>query len=249
MIYYTIKYKPRLFTTYTSDHANMSMVIPLMPNDNEFELYMNCTYNQDRKFRITDIRFINCHQTNIPFDCDFNSPHCTWWFDSTRFEQWHHFSEQGNGYIANNKNNIAEIRSPLIQKTSEKGSCLTFNYRNTGDRNSLQVTKMELLNSTLHNETVIWSTRNITEASWTSARIFINTSQSIDIGFVSVAIDGEVAIDNVALRDGPCYSSVENAEAFSLNLAYSINKFGFNYFNLISINTNLLIIMVVMLIV
>ena len=160
---------------------------------------------------IGNITFNNCIPKKIPISCDFEENiNCTWWFIGNRFAgKWKWDSD---GYIYTDQNDIAEIRSPLIEP-NEKGACLSFQYLSNCTKNSLRLSKMNLMND--HDETVIWSTKDSTHALWKEVQLFINISVDIDIGFLGKSMNGIIAIDNIVYKNGPCPAPKPNFNELS----------------------------------
>jgi len=193
--------------SYTKLHHEDSLkhgiTIPSGYVANNGRIYVNGTF-VDHKGVIADVRFINCDMTKIPLDCDFNkNANCDWWSQSTRFASWQYARNAvRGGYLTNKNNHLAEIRSPLQSKPSGVGICMEFEYLATGTNSNLQVSKMNYGANNYLDESIIWTSKNSDK--WIGVRLDIKSDRDFDIGFVSSANDGEVAIDNVTFKQGAC---------------------------------------------
>ena len=180
------KYTAGSETVNLSYHPNNTQIVIDNPSSLPKELF------------IYSIQFIKCNSAHIPFDCNFTkNKNCDYWFEVKRYAGiW---SWNSAGYIYNDKPYLAEIRSPLITQITEKGSTLSFDYMITSKENALHVTKIDLKDNS---EEIIWSTTEPTvNNKWQKKTITLQYDTDIDIGFISQASAGIVAIDNVTLSD------------------------------------------------
>ena len=161
---------------------------------------------------IVDIRFIDCNPDNLPLNYDFDKYHYSHWSLSKRFKNWQTgfenigiFSPLNNNFLVNKINKLVEFRSPVIIGVPR--SCLTFRYYSAGhstqnSKSHLLVTMINLEADTI--ETELWSTNKDTRSQWEEASVSIYSDADFDIGFISNVIDGEIGIDDIALREGSC---------------------------------------------
>ena len=208
-------YVKRMFNNYKIDIATFKLKyqensiktfdIGYVPPSPESRLILNFlqTSFSCGVLGIGNVTYNNCDPKLIPFDCNFNeNVNCNWWFLGNRYDG--NWTWNSDGYIYQDQNTRAEIRSPLIESRSDgKGSCLSFKYLIKGAKNSLNVSSINL-SSKYQNESIIWKTKHSTNNNWKSVELFINNSFDIDIGFIAMSNNGITAIDNIGLKPGHC---------------------------------------------
>lgn len=177
-------------------------------------------------FFIDDISLLNCNPKVLIADCNFDTDFCFWKHDKKGDFNWkrHNSTTEtnftgpttdhttGSGYfilldqfgIAKNK--IARLKSPLLASSSPEGACFSFWYfmygKHIGTLSISIETSTEIYS--------IWEKSYNQGKKWLSGEIFINTTEDYNIYIIGKTRrggQGDIAVDDVKLIDGPCHQT------------------------------------------
>ncbi|XP_066562021.1 epidermal growth factor-like protein 6 isoform X2 [Amia ocellicauda] len=149
-------------------------------------------------------------QEEFIIDCSFEQGGCEWVQDPEDNFDWN-VADHDNGvgyYMAvpgfvGERKDVGRLKLLVSDTTSQKGFCLTFNYRLIGDR----VGKLRVLLD--NNDYPIWEQSTSRAESWQTELITVSWNDSAPESIIFEAERGkgkagEIGLDNVVLTSGSC---------------------------------------------
>ncbi|XP_014805198.1 PREDICTED: apical endosomal glycoprotein [Calidris pugnax] len=191
---------------------------------------------------IDNVTFVQCHPSMMPpgateLSCNFERGMCGWYQDQSSDFKWVHVTGQrqgsdhttGSGYFLAadpsapwSRGQRAQIIT-YHQEPATALRCLSFWYRLAGPQIGTLNLKMQLEGG---EETVIWTQRGTQGSIWHQGQVTLPTTgqRQYRLSFEALrnAFLGDVALDDLALRAGPCGAELScSFEADACGLAAS----------------------------
>ncbi|XP_078811764.1 apical endosomal glycoprotein isoform X1 [Oryzias latipes] len=171
------------------------------------------------QIRVKNIHFADCHASYFPLtdtgiSCNFDSDLCGWYQDNSDNFDWSALSEDDHT-TGHGRSLAVDMWSPLLrgafgrlisfpQVPGPSNSCLSFFYKLYGPNTGALTVKVTDLSG---HESVLWTRSGAHGNMWHEAHCPVPhqlTNFQLVFEAVRSGFDGRVAIDDVALVDGPC---------------------------------------------